>query len=245
MALALSVFATLMLSVFATERALTVPTARTLAPNADFRSMVEMRDDSDAIWNAWTPDQPPLPPTPLDQCEWHRVEAGHSLCLRRNGDILSDMVRRHGKWRECSKLVRRLKSLPDARAGVFLELGANIGACTLAVLMQTEATVIAFEPSPANLFYLTSSIAEAARQRADVVSRVVVFPLAADARNRTTSTLYAARGNAGNSVVGMAIKDTPQQDMKTTFTIHGTRVSSVLPPGLSIDLLKVDVQGFE
>lgn len=213
-------------------------------------SLVEMarsedRSGSTERWSAWTPMQPALQ-SAHERCHWHRVKTGHRLCLR-DRDRVSHVVRERGEWGECSKLVRHLQSLPAARrkGAVFLELGANIGVCTLEVLMQTEATVIAFEPSPANLFYLTSSLSEAAKERADVASRVVVYPLAADEHDDTSSTLYAARGNAGNSVVGMAIKDTPDQDMNETYTIRGSRVGTVLSRSLQVELLKVDVQGFE
>ena len=213
-------------------------------------SLVEMarsedRSGSTERWSAWTPMQPPLQ-SAHEQCHWHRVRTGHRLCLR-DRDRVSHVVRERGEWGECSKLVWHLQSLPAARrkGAVFLELGANIGVCTLEVLMQTEATVIAFEPSPANLFYPTSSLSEAAKERPGVASRVVVYPLAADEHNDTSSTLYTARGNAGNSVVGMAIKDTPDQDMNETYTIRGSRVGTVLSPSLQVELLKVDVQGFE
>eukprot|EP00966_Prymnesium_polylepis_P181525 4204620-Prymnesium_polylepis.1 len=41
---------------------------------------------------------------------------------------------------------------------VVVEVGANIGACTLQLLLHTNATVLAFEPSPLNLFHLTESL---------------------------------------------------------------------------------------
>lgn len=100
---------------------------------------------------------------------------------------------------------RRARWLPLPRfgdpEGVLLEVGANIGACTVEMLLRTRAKVIAFEPSPLNLFYLTRSLRMLADRFPMVARRVAVFPLAAsDAPGRLP--LVIERGNLGNSGLG-------------------------------------------
>ena len=42
--------------------------------------------------------------------------------------------------------------------GVYLDIGANIGACIMTMLLASDAFIVAFEPNPANLFRLTSTL---------------------------------------------------------------------------------------
>jgi FkbM family methyltransferase len=110
------------------------------------------------------------------------------------------------------------------------------------------------EPSPANLFYLTSTIHALAKQWPDVAHRVEVLPIAAS--NETGSnTLYAAAHNAGNSVVGAsspAVRDHEKQDMTSEQYAINTRclddvdaIKRLLGAGGAVPLVKLDVQGFE
>ena len=41
------------------------------------------------------------------------------------------------------------------RTACGLQVGANIGACTVELLLRTNASIVALEPSPTNYFYLT------------------------------------------------------------------------------------------
>lgn len=103
-------------------------------------------------------------------------------------DLISRSLRAKGHWPECSELVKLWSRHADrhrhtradgisARAQevqeVFVDVGANIGACTLEMLQRTNASVIAIEPSPMALFYLTSSLRLAAATRPDIRTRVI------------------------------------------------------------------------
>ena len=219
-----------------------------------------------SLWKAWTPQLPALPAPPGNVCSWLQLNFTRSAdrsswdgadgpvhaCLGPRTDIFSSYVMRNRRWDECLQHVLNWRSREDGPEGqapgksIWLEVGANIGMCTLEMLWRTDAHVVALEPSPANLFYLTSTLAAAAKLRPSVADRVLVIPLAAgDAAS--TSVLYAANSNAGNSVVGQRIADHGKQAMDVSYEIHVRTVDSLITAlhGASFPGVKIDVQGFE
>lgn len=87
----------------------------------------------------------------------------------------------------------------------FLDIGANIGACLLTVLLSTPPStkVVAFEPHPDNAFCLTSTLMSLP---SDLRDRVYFYPIAlgsSRSHNNTPSRakLYGQSDNMGNSVV--------------------------------------------
>ena len=181
--------------------------------------------------SAWTPHQPPLSAVHGSRCVWYPLRVGShtsEMCLRGRHDRLSLAIASQGTWAECDGLAelwnRRSTGGPANASDVFIDVGANLGACTLHLLMKSSARAIVFEPSPANLFHLTESLHRAARderaqrnrikrsERLPLSERIVVLPFAAgDAF--ASLTLFAAQGNAGNSVLGVPIADHDGQDM--------------------------------
>jgi FkbM family methyltransferase len=157
-----------------------------------------------AHWLPWTPSAKPIP-------EEHPL--GHAcingtlrlpgplevnMCLSAH-DHVSKQLALHGRWRDCKALVREWhKSGSDYRDNVAVELGANIGACTLELLLLTNASVAAFEPSPVNLFYLTRTLSKLAARWPSIARRVAIFPIGAgDATGRLQ--MSHEDGNLGNS----------------------------------------------
>jgi hypothetical protein len=154
------------------------------------------------------------------------------MCLRERDDVLSNSITSEGRWRECEALPelwrRDLRGPSNQSDAVFVDIGANLGACTLQVLLTTNARAIVFEPNPASLFFLTETLHRAAREyeRRRVAEgiwsspslpfreRVVVLPFAVGEEvSHSSATLYVARGNAGNSVVGKPTADHEGQDI--------------------------------
>lgn len=100
-------------------------------------------------WTIWRPSDPPWPaPTGSAlQCvdgelrprQLARV-GSQRMCLAPN-DTISQRIRRRGRWYDCSLLLRAWKTMvaDDAGSAVLLELGAHIGACTVAFLLETVA----------------------------------------------------------------------------------------------------------
>ena len=48
--------------------------------------------------------------------------------------------------------------------------------CTVQLLLQTNAHVVAFEPNPINQYHLTRTLLSLARLYPSIVGRVVVYP---------------------------------------------------------------------
>ena len=140
---------------------------------------------------------------------------------------------------------------------------------------MTNATVLAVEPSPANLFFLTSSLRAAAAVQPDIARRVAVLPFAlgnttghseitasvdnaGDSMIGSASTFASSRRRAGGKSVGSGtVGGRPGQTMPIAMTTldkalaspsHLPRISLASPShlwSLSIRLMKLDAQGFE
>ena len=70
--------------------------------------------------------------------------------------------------------------------------------CTLELLLLTNASVAAFEPSPINLFYLTRTLSRLAARWPSITGRVAVFPIGAGDTAGRLQMSYE-EGNLGNS----------------------------------------------
>lgn len=122
-----------------------------------------LRLADDELVHPWTPSDAPIPAEhPLGRnCSLGSLRVSPTLsqtmCLVAN-DWVSNSIKRHGSWRDCNMLLveweqagrnpqNAARKLPD----IFLDAGANIGACTLEMLLRTDARIVAFEPNPNNL----------------------------------------------------------------------------------------------
>ena len=106
-----------------------------------------------------------------------------------------------------TRMGRHVNQAVAARLGrCLLELGGNIGACTIEMLMRTSASLLVFEPNPQNLFHLTSTLRtlELERPQLGVADRVVVFPIGIG-NESFESRLHVAHRNHGDSIVGTAV----------------------------------------
>jgi FkbM family methyltransferase len=111
------------------------------------------------------------------------------------------------------------------------------------MLLTTNAHIIAFEPNPSNLFCFTSTLLQLP---ASYVSRVTLFPIGVGDM-QSNFQIFAAKGNMGNSVIGGAVKDNPEQVFLQPESIIVERFDHVMRSDLSISLrlVKIDAQGFE
>ena len=172
-------------------------------------------------------------------------------------DIISDQIRKMGSWHDCDGLVKMWEHNTSALhrgRQLLLELGGNIGACTVEMLMRTSASLLVFEPNPQNLFHLTSTLRtlELERPQLGVADRVVVFPIGIGNAS-FESRLHVAHRNHGDSIVGTAVPRQGQIRVSHTRTQHTAMIrpldaifprSSRLGLGF-VRLMKMDVQGFE
>ena len=137
---------------------------------------------------------------------------------------------------------------PPQDGAVLLEAGANIGACTVELLLRTDAQILAFEPSAINLFYLTRSLRLLAKRYPPVARRVVVLPIGLGDK-AVSLPLRVQLDNLGNSVLGApgvahGMADPPSAVVAANATVMP--LDDLLPRGLgSVRLMKLDTQGFE
>ena len=162
-------------------------------------------------------------------------------------------VLREGRWAECDMLVDLWER---SSGGTYIDCGANIGMCSLQILMNTSARVLAIEPNPVARFYLESSVR---RLPESMRRRITVLPYAAGAA-ASTQPLFTQRGNLGNSVIGGPRRNhSNASDVPARWVTHSTGYAShagevevrtldslVAGRGVrNIGLVKFDVEGFE
>ena len=187
-------------------------------------------------------------PSPLGVRQHHTCFTRRAdMCLPPPNEHVADTIRRMGHWPDCEWLTR-LWHLKAREQDLFVEVGANIGACTLEMLLSTNATVVAIEPNPANLFYLTSTLAMAAHANPAIAQRVVVLPVGASSYSRTSRMTLRGGGSAvdaprrARNFNDEAAVGTKESEA-TTITVH--RLDELIPTQTASHLLKADVQGLE
>jgi len=121
-----------------------------------------------------------------------------------------------------------------------MDVGANIGACLLPMMAQPDVhSALAFEPNPANLFYLSNTLLS----NPQIKGKVELYPFALGDEDKT-SPIYTEQGNAGNTVVGQATQTSPSAVGKVDIkTFDEVLMQGDTPP--YIHLMKMDAQGYE
>ena len=216
-------------------------------------------------WRPWTPREPPIPKEhPFGrECQFRYYKTGGltPMCLvkPREGQTewVSYNIAAYGYWPDCH-LLSNMWHREGASGDIFLDVGANIGACTVEILARTNARVIAFEPNPSNLYHLTRTLAMASARRPSLLDRVVVLPVAAGDVSEWTS-IAADMNNMGNSVITNTSEELPKllredsynRTLKLTdpLPVRVLTLDMIFPSGFglnnSVRLMKLDTQGFE
>ena len=128
---------------------------------------------------------------------------------------------------------------------LFFDVGANIGACTVEVLLRVpEARVIAVEPSASNLFYLTSSLVALGRAAPGLRVRERVLVVRAAVGNASAVDVATREeGNYGATSMGSWHPPLRNDDRVAVRAFDDVIETGRLRPYAS--LLKMDVEGFE
>lgn len=191
----------------------------------------------------WASCRPYPSSNPDQQCRWTHIRVGGKtakMCVHSQGDAVSDSVADKGFWPDC-RILKKLWAEKQRLGSLYVEIGANIGACVMHMLLATDVPeIIAFEPNPRNLFCLTMTLLELSPEDRE---RVTVWPVALGARAHS-STIAGARDNQGNSVVGAIVRDRPSQVFDTPVAIAVERYDRLVH-GRAVALMKMDAQGFE
>jgi len=171
------------------------------------------------------------------------------MAIHEHFDFISRSINKQHHWEDCDVLPtlwNEQKKKSTKPGGVYVEIGANIGSCLMEMLLSTDAPIVAFEPHPKNLLCIRETIS---RLEPELRRRVVVVPVALGDEHGS-STIYSAKNNMGNSVVGQVVKDYDAQefDKESEHTIPVERLDSILKSDMvdtDITLMKLDAQGYE
>lgn len=161
------------------------------------------------------------------------------MCLRDYPDLISDQIKTDGRWKDCDVNEQLWKALPG-KGDIFVDIGSNIGACTLPMLSRSDVdSVVAFEPNPNNLFYLTSSVLLNTGYR----SRFRLFPIGLGEETSKVK-IYSQSGNAGNTVLGSQVGNRTYDELNL---VDVRRLDDIVKMGqmTPIRVMKMDAQGYE
>jgi FkbM family methyltransferase len=181
------------------------------------------------------------------ECKWVDFEATSGqkarFCAHPFSDGVSRTIETKKRFHHCNILPKMWNALDKTDRSIYLEIGANIGSCVMEMLLSTDAMIVAFEPHPRNQFAMRSTISKLDKVLQD---RVTLVPIGLGMES-ATDTIYAAKGNFGNSVIGKIIKDDGRQKFakEDQFTIHVERLDSIISTYPDIPLIKMDAQGYE
>ena len=224
----------------------------------------------------WTPDQgSDLRPHPLlslasrvqdktlrsallerAACAWRRLHwpgARQRWLCAMPKDFITQRIMAKGSWDDCARLVSLWHAVQLGHS-IMIEVGANVGACTVELLLRTNASILAFEPSPVAFWHLTSSLLRLSKLEA-VTDRIAVFPLALGSRSssaRMTVSMRSRVNNYGASVINLGGSSLGERaglrDAATDLgTVQIRTLQEIFPQGFeeAIGMVKLDVQGFE
>jgi len=186
------------------------------------------------------------------QCHWIDFVSSSGttakFCGHDKNDLVTRTIARKKRWGDCDVLPRLWndKGLAKDENSLYLDIGGNIGACVMEMLLSTNAKIIAFEPHPHNQFMLQNSIQALPPEYQE---RFVLVPVALG-KEAARNVIYSSVRNMGNSVIGSIVKDWRGQD-DASFEKHDIvveKLSSIInveSTTLNIPLIKMDAQGFE
>jgi len=227
------------------------PAPPCLCPVREERAVIAATEPpKERPWDGLAPIYPP-PPWDVD-CDafWVAIPpamVGPSfvpfrMCIRPEPDVMGNSIRTDGRWKDCDELLPVWRGANAS--GLFVDIGANIGTCTLLMLAE-GARVVAFEPLPANLHYLTRSLF--LQPESQWRARLSLYPLGVG-RSASEHTAFSQSDNAGNTVLDVPVHAAQNHDRPVTVRV--ARLDDVLwpdarePPPL-VSLAKIDIQGYE
>eukprot|EP00526_Cylindrotheca_closterium_P013750 CAMPEP_0113658828 /NCGR_PEP_ID=MMETSP0017_2-20120614/31992_1 /TAXON_ID=2856 /ORGANISM="Cylindrotheca closterium" /LENGTH=347 /DNA_ID=CAMNT_0000573257 /DNA_START=101 /DNA_END=1145 /DNA_ORIENTATION=- /assembly_acc=CAM_ASM_000147 len=210
-------------------------------------------------WTMWNATAPLITEyTRYSTCRWTTFKATNGqtaqMCVH-YGDAVSRAIINRGRWADCDVLTQQFQDThPDKKHKVFMDVGANIGACVLQMLFTTDSPVIAFEPEPMNLFCLTNTILRLEPRYRD---RFLLFPFALSDEEGSTQ-IQAQVGDMGNAFLGdvkagQKDKENESEEEKYKRSVQvpveslDNVITAVSEEGLSEDiaLMKLHAQGHE
>ena len=162
--------------------------------------------------------------------------------------FVSNNIVKKGRHLECDglpKLLDHSLSAMDGQDGenpvIYVDIGTNIGTCVMQMVLTTNATILAFEPHPYNLFVMTSTFMKLEEKYR---KRIHLFPIALGAES-SESTIHMASDNRGHAVVSKVIRINKKATFLPPMPIRVEPLDSIVKDSATIHLIKMDAQGFE
>ena len=206
-------------------------------------------------WTLWNATAPIITDyTRYSKCRWTTFKATNGqtakICVH-YGDAVSRAIINRGRWADCDILTQQFEQThPNKKHKVYMDVGANIGACVLQMLFTTESPIIAFEPEPMNLFCLTNTIMRLEPRYRD---RFLLFPFAvSDAQG--TAQIQAQVGDMGNAFLGdikdgereKETKNDDEEKFKRSVQVPVENLDNIITANSEdIALMKLHAQGHE
>jgi FkbM family methyltransferase len=169
----------------------------------------------------------------------------------------------HHVWPDCTILEKLVKENGNQ---LHIEVGAGLGYCIVHLLLTTEAKIVAFEPTPHNIFAITSTLV---RFPPEVIKdRVFLYPIALGRMHDVVIMQHNPMDSGASLIVGEAPdhnpaiipKHVPGKDDPTVDELAEKGTSPVerifleklddiididyLPEG-GMSAVKIDVESFE
>ena len=242
------------------------PTSPSDATGKQLHPSVNLLKTSGKNWKAWTiQDDILFEERQFSECKWRNYTATFNpkqsmpICLHpEKREVISSNIARSGNWMDCYAISSQWHASSKSSSKLHIEIGANLGACVVDLLLSSpEATIIAFEPHPVNLFRLTSTLKMAPLEFG---SRVTVFPVALSAEGGGTAEIlvektFSRGANFGASFLQASTNTATEQNQpqQPDTTKIDKDIPAEMIPVEKLDelvsgrvrLVKLDAQGFE
>lgn len=134
-------------------------------------------------------------------------------------------------------LVQEMLTVGLSQGGIFIDIGANIGYFSLIAAKMPNVKVLAFEPSPRELFRLYRNIC------LNKLTNITVFPYGLAESNQTLPLYLSGDFNPGKN----SVLDVEPLANSPPINCRFFALDDCLPPSFlkEIRVVKIDVEGFE
>ena len=137
---------------------------------------------------------------------------------------------------KCDAVINLWPKLPAKPTGHFVDVGANIGMCSL-LFAAMGVNVITFEPHAEHVFFLETTLASTPR----LSSFIKLYPIGVG--SSATTTVAFTRTVDHFSALASSSVDQPQgQEQGQPYEVPVATLDAVLDCDISIELLRVNVE---
>jgi FkbM family methyltransferase len=163
-----------------------------------------------------------------------KTEVGYVLCADSDHAVLAGLLDTGELERGTRLLIQRFVG----RGDVFVDVGAHLGLLSLAAAraMHGQGKIFAFEP-----FSNTRAMLERSFWLNDFAEMIEVHEAAVSNHNGEAK-LFLGATSGHHSIFAL---DLPSGQERSSIDVRTVTLDSALPPGLTVDLLKIDAEGAE